>query len=105
MPDWVREIRARCAALSLHCPDDVVDEIGEHAEALFQRRRAEGASHDEALAAVEAELGGLPALVRARAVRRRERARSHADPPPGGVGGVRAFASVLRYAARLLAAR
>ena len=103
MPDWLREIRARCAALSLQCPDDVVDEIAEHAAALFQRRCAEGASLDEALAAVEAELSGLPALVRAG--RRRERARPRADPPPSGVGGLRAFSSDLRYAARLLAAR
>jgi putative ABC transport system permease protein len=108
MPDWKTIIRARLAAASTESFDDVADEVAQHAEAVFQRCRAEGATELEATATVEDELQDLSALVRAaRAARGRRPSRTPSpDPaPPGPFQAVRAFAADLIYSARLMTAR
>ena len=104
MSDWAETVRDRCAALSLRCPDDVVEEVAQHAEALFQRRRAEGDSDEEARRAVEAELRDLPALVRSGSARTPGRA-TRPPSPPAALQGLRGLPADFRYAARLLARR
>jgi len=108
MPDWNAIIRARAASSSLQLPDDVVDEMAQHAEALFQRARADGASEGTAAAAVDDELRDLSTLSgAARSARAaRQRRMPVVEPPrPGRLHTIRAFARDLVYGARLLTAR
>lgn len=108
MPDWKAIIRARAASSSLQFPDDVVDEIAQHAEALFQRVRAEGASEQAAAAAVDEELRDLSTLAdTARSARAARHSRTPLPEPPrpGRFHTSRAFAGDLVYGARLLTAR
>jgi putative ABC transport system permease protein len=105
MPDWKSLVRARLAATADGPDDDVADEIAQHAQTLYERVRADGASEAEAMAAVERELTGLRALVRARRASRRARVPLPEPPPPGRLRLLRAFAADLVHGARLLASR
>jgi putative ABC transport system permease protein len=108
MPDWRSVIRSRLASSSsgpIGPDDDVADEIAQHADVVFQRARADGASEEEATAAVERELRGLSALARAAKAARRSRLALPEPPPPGKLLAVRGFAGDLSYGARLLASR
>ena len=68
-------------------PAEVVDEIAQHAEALFQRSRAEGASDEQAIAIVEQELADLSEVERT--VRtRRAGVRPLPEPTRPGVMGM-----------------
>jgi predicted permease len=104
MPDWKVLVLARFES-SVRPPAEVVDEIAQHAEALFQRSRAEGASVDQATAIVEQELADLSEVERT--VRaRRAGARALPEPPcQGAMGIVAAFVGDLAYGVRLLTAR
>ncbi len=104
MPEWGALIRARAAASALQLPDDVVDEIAQHAEILFQRARADGATEEAAAAAVDAELTDLSSLARATRARR---ARMPLPEPsrPGRFHAIRVFAADFVHAPRLLASR
>jgi len=103
MPDWRAIIGARAAASALRFPDDVLDEIAQHAETLFQRARADGASDARAMAIVQAELEDLTALARAAAAARRRPATALPDPPPPGRRRpLRSFAADLGYGVRRL---
>ena len=107
MPDWRAIVRERLASASPEAFDDVVDEIAEHAETLFQKCRGSGASEAEAVAVVTAELRDLSALEKAaRAARAATRRRPPLPvPTPGRFLTARAFAADLAYGVRLLAAR
>ena len=104
MPDWKAVVLARFDSSS-RPPAEVVDEIAQHAEALFQRSRSEGASDEQATAIVEQELADLSELERT--VRtRRAGARPLPEPTrPGVMGIVAAFVKDLAYGCRLLTAR
>lgn len=104
MPDWKAVVLARFDS-SPRPPAEVVDEIAQHAEALFQRSRSEGASDEQATAIVEQELADLSELERT--VRtRRAGARPLPEPTrPGVTGIVAAFVKDLAYGCRLLTAR
>ena len=102
MPDWKAFVRARLA-VRMDQYEDVVDEVAQHAETVFDRLRAEGASESQAAAAVEEELKGISALARA------ARARAARRPPlPAPEAGrfrlMTSFAADLSYALRRLAA-
>ena len=102
MPEWKHVIRARAAASSVPLPDDVIDEIAQHAEILFQRARADGATEAAAVPAVDAELSDLSSLARA-ARARRVRVPLPEPSRPGRFHAIRVFAADLRHAPRLLA--
>ena len=104
MRDWKAFVRGRLPA-ERHAADDVLDEIAQHAEALFERARGEGASESEALALVERELRDVPPLVRA-SPPRFSNPRHVADVQAGGPFTlVVAFAADLSYGVRLLGLR
>jgi putative ABC transport system permease protein len=104
MPEWKAIIRARLGSSSLR-QADVVDELSQHAEAVYQRARADGAGDAEAMAAVERELEDLSEVRRAIKVRRGH-ARALPEPTrPGAAGLIAAFVADTAYAFRLLRAR
>ena len=106
MPEWKTVVRARLESSSPR-QSDVVDELAQHAEAVYQRARADGASEAEALAAVDRELDDLSEVERAIKVRR---GGGRALPEPaqrhrGEAGTIAAFLADSAYAFRLLKAR
>ncbi|HXW06414.1 MAG TPA: ABC transporter permease [Vicinamibacterales bacterium] len=105
MPDWQSLVRARLAAMPDGPDDDVADEIAQHAEVLYERVRAEGASEADAATAVERELADLCALARARRTSPRRHVTAPEPPRPGGFQAVRAFAADVVHGARVLASR
>ena len=102
MPDWKSIVLARLEPSSLPA---VVDEIAQHAEALFQRAGAEGASEEQAIAVVERELADLSEVKRAIRMRRSGAPSLPERTRAGAVGPISAFAGDLAYGARLLMAR
>jgi putative ABC transport system permease protein len=105
MPDWRAIVRARLSTASPHPPDDVVDELAQHAEALFLRRRDEGMTEAAAIAAVEEELRDGRALARAARSRAARRLPLPVVPPRSRLHRLRAFANDLVYGIRVMAAR
>ena len=57
MRDWRREIASRVRSAGHDLDDDLLEELAQHASALYERERADGASHDEAAAAVMGQIG------------------------------------------------
>ncbi len=104
MPDWKAIVLARFDAAS-RPPPDVVDELAQHAETLFQRARAEGVGDEQAVARVERELADLSEVSAAIKARRRV-GRALPEPARSGTAGiVRAFIGDLVYGVRLLTVR
>ena len=99
--DWTSRIRAAFVA-SDHVPDhDVVEELAQHARAMYDAARAEGLSHDEADRRVTAQLDKW--RQEASALRHKSRRPPVIEPPRGESGT--AFAGLvqdIRYASRLL---
>ena len=58
MPEWKEEIRKRLATVNLEPTREaeIVEELTQHIEALYQALRADGETKDEASRAVFAEL-------------------------------------------------
>jgi predicted permease len=99
--DWTHRIRTAFASAS-HLPDDdVIEELAQHARAMYEAARADGCSQDEADRRVADQLDRWRA--QAGALRHRTRRPPAAEPPPAAspsrVGGL---AQDVRYAARLL---
>jgi predicted permease len=94
-------IRTACTRTG-HAPDDdVVEELAQHARAMYARARAEGELRDEALRRVDVQI----ALWREDAslmTRRTRRAPAVAAPPDSGASWGAGLWHDLRYAARLL---
>jgi putative ABC transport system permease protein len=103
MPDWKAFVRERLAERA-DPYQDVVDEVAQHAESLFDRLRAEGATEAQALVAVEEELKGISALARAAGARAARRPRV-AEPKAGRFRLVASFFADLGYGLRRLSAR
>jgi len=102
MPDWRALVRARFHASGLD--DDVLEEVAQHAEELYQSTLMEGGTGDAARARVDAELAGLPSRVRA-ARRPPPRLTPPPEPPPHRSAAVGAFVNDLVHGARLLRSR
>jgi putative ABC transport system permease protein len=99
--DWKARIREAFAAAA-HVPDDdVIEELAQHARAMYAAARADGLAHDDADRRVldQLERWRLDAV----ALHHR-RHRSHAVEPPPAVAPSRfaGLAQDIRYAARLL---
>ena len=102
---WSAFVRARLEDANVD--PDVSAEIAQHAEELYRAARIAGRSDREALAAIDAEIADLPALLRT--VREAQQRR---DPPPplgaiapGRSGTIPSFWRDVMYGARLLTAR
>ena len=108
MPDWRSLIHARLRSASAGQPElieDVIDEVSQHLEDLYQSMRASGRSDEDSLAAVEAQLEHLPALARGARIRRSRRLPAAPEPARGRAQLLSAFVRDLRHALRLLASR
>jgi putative ABC transport system permease protein len=104
MRDWKSFIRVRLA--SSPPPEDVVEEIAQHAEMLYRTARSDGLSDADAARLVERELADVHGLTDAARERARRPATMLPDPPPPGRSQpFRTFARDLRHALRLLASR
>jgi putative ABC transport system permease protein len=104
MPEWKPAIRARLAGSTYD--EELVEEIAEHADELYETLRQRGRSDAEAREAVEAEMRNL--RVAADAARARRAGRLPAAPEP--VRSARRFSPArfgrdLIYGGRVLAAR
>ena len=99
--DWTSRIRAAFAA-SAHVPDDdVMEELAQHARAMYDATRAEGLSHDEADRRVTAQLDRWRRD--AVALRRKSHRAQVAEPPQAGSSTRFAgLAQDVRYAGRLI---
>src|SRR5258706_11723411 len=99
--DWKTRLRATFAAASYVPDDDVVEELAQHARALYDAARADGLSPDEADRRVSAQLDSWRRD--ATALHRKTRRAPVAEPPQSGSSTH--FAGLfqdLRYAVRLL---
>ena len=99
--DWTSRVRAAFAE-SAHVPDhDVVEELAQHARAMYDAARGEGLSHAEADERVSAQLGRW--RHDAAALRHKARRPPVVEPPPAGSS--MPFAGLpqdVRYAGRLI---
>ena len=105
MPDWASLVRARARAARLEIGDDVVEEIAQHADQVYQAARRAGRSAAEADARVDRELRDVAAL---RSELQRRQTRPPVGPEPTAAPQafpLASFAQDLRYAVRLLAGR
>jgi putative ABC transport system permease protein len=94
-------IRTACTR-SGHAPDDdVVEELAQHARAMYERARADGESRDEALRRVDVQIAlwAGDATLMARPARR---APAVEAPPAGGGTWTTGLWHDVRYAGRLL---
>ncbi|HUF22795.1 MAG TPA: ABC transporter permease, partial [Vicinamibacterales bacterium] len=86
-----------------HTPDDdIVEELSQHASAMYERARADGESHDEALARIDAQTA-IWANDTALMTRRGRRAPAVVAPPASsGRSPLSGLLNDIRYAMRLL---
>jgi putative ABC transport system permease protein len=101
MPDWKAYARARSGA---DTPDDVLEEVAQHADELYRAALAAGRGEDHSRAAVEAEMSDLRAVLRA-AHGRRKRPAAPVPPVSATWPSLRALGRDLAYGVRLLLAR
>ncbi len=109
MPDWKQIVRARVVAAGIRAdrvPDDLVDELAQHAEEAYRSARVKGKGEEESRASVEAELHDLPALVRAARQTRARRIPLRSEPvQQGRLRLFSIFARDVAHGGRLLLAR
>ncbi len=99
--DWTSRVRNAFASASHHPDDGVVEELAQHAKAVYEAARADGCSHDEGDRRVADLLAHW--RVDAGALRHRSRHLPAATPPPlVAASRCAGLAGDLRYAARLL---
>jgi predicted permease len=99
--DWSSRIRTVLTTTTPAPDDDVVEELAQHAAAMYQSARAEGLSEADAARAVEAQVEGWRA--EGAALRRRVRRTPVVEPPPAvATSRIAGVTQDLRYAARLL---
>lgn len=101
MHNWTSQIRAALASTPHPPDDDVIEELAQHARAMFDRARADGASAEEAERRVMMQIEGWRS--EAEALRRRSK-RQPAVVAPAVTATARwhGLGSDVRYAARLL---
>jgi predicted permease len=99
--NWKTRIEAAFAAESQIPDNEVIEELAQHARALYETARADGCSHEDADARVNQEVDRWRAD--APALRHRSRRSPVIEPPPAAGGSrVAGLAQDLRYAVRLL---
>jgi predicted permease len=100
MPDWTATIRAALTAEGRAPDADVVEELTQHAAATYETARADGRSHEDAVAEVD---GLLSSWCRdALALRKRPRHPPAVEPPDASRSRWSGLAQDVRYAFRLL---
>lgn len=99
--NWKARIQAAFAD-ARHVPDaDVIEELAQHARAMYDAARADGCSHDEAYARVAEQVHRW--RLEGDALRRRARHAPVVEPPPAlAPSRFTGLAQDVRYAARLL---
>ena len=102
--DWTNRVRSALDAES-HAPEDgVVEELAQHAHAMYEAARADGCSHEQAERRVTEQLERWRS--ERRALHHRSRRPTVVVPPPvGSASRFAALAQDVRYAARLLRRR
>jgi len=101
--DWTARIRAALTR-SESAPaldEDVIEELAQHAHAMYERARADGLTHDEAEARVAAQIARWQ--VDAPALRHKMRRAIPIEPPPvSSSSPLSSLTQDVRYAARLM---
>ena len=98
--NWTQRIRQALATSTDGPDDEVIEELAQHARAMYEAARAEGSSHDEADARVAAQIDRWR-LERPSLARRPRRPRV-VEAPPASASGFSGIRHDVRYAARLL---
>ncbi|HEY2933596.1 MAG TPA: ADOP family duplicated permease [Acidobacteriota bacterium] len=99
--DWKSRIRAALTTTAQLPDDDVVQELAQHAQAMYHAARADGLSHDEAESRVTDQLERW--RLDASALRHKSRRAENVEPPPAvSWSPFAGVAQDIRYAARLL---
>jgi putative ABC transport system permease protein len=101
--NWNARIRAALAAAGQRPDEDVVEELSQHAQALYDERRADGATADEAGGVVEQQIAVWCSA--ASILKRRQRRAPVVVPPPSNASGPTGILHDVRYALRLLRRR
>ena len=104
MPDWTSPLTARLASLRLGPAREaeIIEELSQHLDDVYQERRTAGASHDEAVAHALQELDERDLLAREMAPLRQS---STSAPMPPGAPATRWYADAVHdvaYAVRTL---
>ena len=98
--NWNNRIRTAFGSLPIPA-DDVVEELAQHASAMYAAARAEGRSHEEADRRVAAQIDGWRAA--AAALRHKSRRTAAVPPPPSESSSfLSSIVQDTKYAARLL---
>ena len=79
MPDWTHSIREQFEAAGRIIDQDIVDELSQHADGVYELARAEGRSAEEATQEVKALVAAWCA--NARSLHRRPRLPGAVEPP------------------------
>jgi hypothetical protein len=98
--DWNARIRAALTAAGVLPDDDVVEELAQHARAMYDRARAEGCSREQANGRVEEQIERW--RLEAPELRHRSRRAPAVEPPPALAPWIASVAQDARYAWRLL---
>src|SRR5262245_36462587 len=98
--DWHRRIRAELNAAGASIDDDVVEELAQHARALYEQTRADGGSHEGAEDRVAAEIARW--RIEAPSLRRTPRRPRLPEPPGPSPSRAASLIQDVRYACRLL---
>lgn len=100
---WDGRIRAGLGAEAAQIDDEIVDELAQHAQAMYDAARADGAAAVEAEARVEAQIAIWCA--ESGALRRRTRRSAIVQPPSTDTSALVGVIQDVRYAFRLLRQR
>lgn len=100
MRDWTAIIAARMRAAGHAVDADIVEELAQHAAAVYHATCAEGASVDAAAAAVDEQITLW--VQEAPRLHRRPRRVAAIEPPPAAAGWAPGLAQDVRYAWRLV---
>src|SRR5829696_2241584 len=103
MPDWKNEVRRRLSALKLEPAreGEIVEELAQHLEDVYQRSIAKGLTEHEATRMALRELADADSLPNEL---KRTQKTFYEPPVPGGTGRSNLFTDFiqdLRYAARM----
>jgi predicted permease len=101
--DWNARIRAALtrSAGAPALDEDVIEELAQHARAMYERARADGCLHDEAEARVAAQIARWQ--IDATGLRHKSRRAAAVEPPPGISRSSRiSLTQDVQYAARLM---
>ena len=99
--NWIERVRAAFADAA-HVPDaDVIEELAQHARAMYDAARADGCAHDEADTRVAEQLERW--RLEGTALRHKSRRAAVTEPPPAAAPSrLAGLAQDVRYAVRLL---